>query len=1598
MKKFSKILCAVLVLALLCSSLIFIVGAEENGDAYESVLTTNTGEILAVLKYQADDNLVDYLSLITNHPDGWGAEGARQSEILTDPLTGEQKYRESANGELTATNEYFNLFIKAVNLQYEEGKREYIVADFDYSFEGEADSKLGFQCIPRDPANGGQGYWPNSVPLRNIPSADGQQVHVTYVIDYTANKAYTFVNGMLAVTTNEGAIRESIGDPKGGHTGYMNGDLSFDVRELKFGSNSQMTFTLDNMYVRAFDLPTEEDTLATAIEFGDITEWSENVYDGFVSKVSFADLGVYGNNITGDPAKAVISGVEGNIVTSLSKVNPSDVTKEGQLPNNGAYINTYSATAKGDPYYVFITNQDYYPTQNGYADKNGDGAPDNDNNPFINLSTQATDFSIAAGTNSFYVFDIDIAGHSDFIGEAGIEVEIRNGAGGVGGGFPFGNDFHQFVDYVSPSNEWQHLTVVGDIANNKMHVFVDGEYVGTAGKAYNDTAVTTSDATLCLKGVRLFLATNADIPQIARGESFGFDNVAVRVYADGDESLAAAVASNDLTSWSGYTSGRGGEKLAPIASVNGVEYNNVSGIQKAFSTAGNKKVDVEFLGYIPNVFPIHVKANATINTNGLPIDQLVEFDESCSEPIVNGNYYTVTIPWTENYSSYQMTNFTTLYNAVKYNHPDNKFSRINGNNYNGENQRWSYLVTNTDTGDVFINDKPGPYGTINGASNTYLELKPNANISYVSGKGQVIIYDMDAAILDHEVGGFNFISRYSNGGGAWGNNSPTCEQLFKGRELGEFVHLTLMTFTDSRTGYYFVNNELVLVLENALTEGAAYLQDLRLFGNHTVNFNYDNVCIRVYQDAELEALAAAGDLSAWDKAIYSDDYVLPALPAVATVDGVPYTTLEALNKALAAETEGSKHVEIQHRFDGVVNVVNDAVVETFTSGVQLDWSSESYEFDPGNPDYVSTETGLAYASSRLIHIVDKNTHKFETINSENCWTNATVVTWFNDDTYENFDVVFYAFGDQIAPLYNDDHIDGGVYYYDDWSEYDVNSGENLGSVTEFPVADPSIAEVIYICTPSSYEVDFAAKDILIGAKVNTNIVLTVYVAKSETVTAGQTVVIGGVEYVAFSTEVAPHEAGKVLNFEFEVVDGDGNLYTQVYRASVADYAKEVFEGEYHEYDKKLLYNFLVYANEAHKLFEGENIASVQQLLYDYIEYLDTAELTDKLDTGNLDSVIRSAALKLDSTPSFVFKVARGFKGVITFTYTGYNGEVTVEKAVDATLSEQLVILDGVSAFDSYRDITLSITKDGETEPYATGSYSLATYAQSIEDNAFATALYSYAKYAEFYKSNLVTVSAGKTVDDAVVVGEYFVGSKIEIPFLRDGLVITWLYNDRIWDFETDVIDGNMVLLYTEAIDKTDLAAGTDPVLKTIDASKIKQFDGCKESVTESDQTKYGYYTKEGGTPKYVTTVKDGKSVEALYFSRTVAWDKYGIPTDGNALWAEHRYKLDTTKKLASISFDYLILGTVGAHQAASGESYGEGIFQLKYTALSAAQLGLSEQYKNIEYGNSTFIEDGAWHTYTYEASNPMPTENFLIKLYMFQGEMVITNIVITYAE
>ena len=220
-------------------------------------------------------------------------------------------------------------------------------------------------------------------------------------------------------------------------------------------------------------------------------------------------------------------------------------------------------------------------------------------------------------------------------------------------------------------------------------------------------------------------------------------------------------------------------------------------------------------------------------------------------------------------------------------------------------------------------------------------------------------------------------------------------------------------------------------------------------------------------------------------------------------------------------------------------------------------------------------------------------------------------------------------------------------------------------------------------------------------------------------------------------------------------------------------------------------------------------------------------------------------------------------------------------------------------------------------------------------------------------------------------------------------IINVLFN--LYHFQGELIIANFNVeyakdpFYNSVIDVADVQSES---LKTIVASKIKQ---CDQSNPGSDPSTDLF--AEGGTPVYVlANGKDGSEVEALYISRTVAW----TGKETKQLFTEFRFAINGEKAgpaVTSISFDYKIDGTVEENNRFTftdleGNNFSADAYVQVKTPSTHALAG--DNYP--ELSGTDLILDGEWHTMTYTFDEPIVLIDFLVNLYQFQGEMLISNI------
>lgn len=1689
MKKFSKLLCAVLVLALLSSSLAFMVSAEENvagdpaadGESLPSVTLTDTASNdPASYRDNSEDNELSSANLSQY-------EGDYSFKVVTNPDGSDYFRLETKKDGQPAGHFQWSIFAEEP-IVYSTEAPMYAVYDFDIGTE----TYLTALCFVPNIRTGANGEgWDVTAGGSNVYTVDMPNVdtnsfnHLSIVIDYNSNAMHYFLNGSFLCSRSDiikkdlfaefknGRINDNVnysGVPVEGsdyiYTGVkIQAHKTYGYTPLTMGE----TFAVDNLKIKVL-AGEEAGNLAEALAAGDITAWSGNIYtDDYkytdildiatVNGVGYSStsaletvLATVGNDqceveflaipmlpvslkanaiidtngfdldslVTLDKDCEIVS-TDGDLVTVSApvtenkKVEPIStgsilgIVKAPNADNDLASIqyNNYNAENFRGVWVIKDTitgsqvildapyGGEIAANANTYIDWHGAG--------------ESSNYAYRLGKNQFIIFDIDFAFNntSENTRKVNLNPITRNsGNSGV-----WGNTSGYIDDiYLAAgiaNGEFAHLTAVLSPDTRAMSVFVNGRFVSTVNNAINGM-----ESGYYFNGFRTFSSSN-DIAM--------YSNVSMRcVYS---EELANAIEVNNIGLWSGnlFVGDYEFPKLPSIATVDGVPYYTAESLESALYGNLDAPVTVKVLHTFPET--ITVNCDAVINTYGFNVNFV---DGSGNKLEAVNNVIEYNAPYIENridevidFSQIKGNTssipeiFTATLGSAKANLYDSfsVVSKTSVSNWGTLGYRNATIITNPFTGDTIYmeSSKVGDgYGVLN-EDNEYSNFNFSSTaISYESGKNEYFVADLDFAYQGELDNNQAFVLIPRGATGYWGSNIRLSELPVP---EGKLVHLTMVFDLTSSNAYIFIDG----VLETVVPGGAinqdghsAYLggnkgikvAELKLGSNSLNTVLIDNVNIRFFDLANgvdtLDDAIASAYISDWTDNIYTDSYRTTRLPAVAEVDGVEYITVDSLSEALSKESDGVKKVDIKHTPDGIIKVTTDAEIETHGLDVEFDWQTGLYEFEGKDKYYVCTGTDYAYASNKIAHdhIEGETVHKFVTINKDNCDFYATCVIWFNEIDPEDVDVVYYVYGDKIEPVSRLNYVSGGKLYTSVW--HSLSEELEVGAaVDSFPTASKELPETWYSLELLSSDADFAASDLLYNANISSNITFTFYVNMAQTVTrTGESRNIDGKDYVSFIYTLAPHEIDKLIDVEFEVEDGEGNTYVQIHRISFIEYITTILESNESELKKKAIVGLLNYANEAHALFEsGEKIGAVTELLETYGSLLPEAELPEKQDTSALSSVIRSAYLRLNSAPEFVFKVAKGFNGTITFTYESLENVVEQSVYVNTQRGEQLIVLNSFNIFDIHAEISITATPEG-SDVSLVGKYSLATYAQGLESNAFATALYTYSVAANEYRKTICILTV-----DGKVVAEYNKGDTVIVPFSDDRYDFSWFIvdgeNKTPVDLSSYVITKDIALTYTKSLKKTVIAAADvlSETLKTIVTGKIKQ---CDQSFKSQNPTVDPFI--EGGNPVYVLVDgKDGRSTEALYFSRSIKW----TGKEGHD-FTEFRFAVNGEQKgpaVKSFSFDYLVSGTVEENREheftdlKGNKFYTDAYVQVKTFANHPLA---GDNYP--ELSGTDLILDGQWHTMTVTFDEPLVIIDILVNLYHFQGELVVSNLAIEYVS
>ena len=326
--------------------------------------------------------------------------------------------------------------------------------------------------------------------------------------------------------------------------------------------------------------------------------------------------------------------------------------------------------------------------------------------------------------------------------------------------------------------------------------------------------------------------------------------------------------------------------------------------------------------------------------------------------------------------------------------------------------------------------------------------------------------------------------------------------------------------------------------------------------------------------------------------------------------------------------------------------------------------------------------------------------------------------------------------------------------------------------------------------------------------------------------------------------------------------------------------------------------------------------------------------TDKWDNPN-----SSAGAWSDSSVG-IFKIAPHKDSDTTVALTGYNGAALGRWTMTGT--------------------------DGWT-----GEMNVVIKIQLKTDNTVSIDYYINGEYFASVKADMVIwtydISSLYVNGRTNAAGEGYILSNLYFGYTLNGL------NDA------PVVEEPEEPFYKNEISKDEVE---NELLKAIVTNKIKQWDQSSA------------HNNHNGTPVYVIADRNGEDVQALYFSKTTPW----VGDEGEQ-FSEFRVDVDGSKKATGLTFSYKANGSVEKNDRYTFTDLEGKTFQVdSYVQIKtpANHPLATDNYPELQ--NTEFVFDGEWHDVTVVFPEPLEIINVLMCLYHFQGELLVADLEVQFAE
>ena len=690
MNNLRKIFCAVLVLALLCSALAFAISAETSTDeTFVPLRTLGDAHIPTATKSTAVGNLFgDFADLGERATYG----NTIQTYVVTEQgVTDDNGYylaRIESDGRQVSYNtnmdshSHLNIFFydKADSTlfgpQLDHG--DIFVYETDMFFEDNAFTGLYFSLNVRasasstDPSSGSD-YWveQDRTIVDKLPK--GEWFHLTVLGDVDSDSLYYYVNGEYVSTFADAVVNaKQNGDPD--ETVYALHSIRWQFYQATLNHGDSLAF--DNVFCNVI----------TSADLGDYTLGAPTLDDfAQAQPYSLREL-VPVAKVNGETVYSVAQ-LNNRLATALTDVEVEmlrdtnaaiAVTCDATIKTNGLpvvittpdgddvevkesedgiievdvpYTPAYTAVPDGKEFSYIQSNRDktvslingaYWYRQDFVEEyvvspyAGGDSyfklSPMNDavlgvDQAYITYYTDRYYLTL----DDYYVIDFDIATESEFAdvsvipvmghsnADSGNKVDVRLDGTSI-----------KVKDFLDPSNEWVHVTAIGDMAGNKMYLFVNDQLVSAEyGIAYNAEAAKANNIDLTenltnnysegpINLVELRFGLTGEDTAIKATDTALLKNLAVRRFDNSEKAaIDSALSAQTLTGWANNKNTTNKEKLPSIIVVDGVGYGNVVLANEAVAVETYTQKKVSFRADVE--YPIFITSDVILESNGFDI-------------------------------------------------------------------------------------------------------------------------------------------------------------------------------------------------------------------------------------------------------------------------------------------------------------------------------------------------------------------------------------------------------------------------------------------------------------------------------------------------------------------------------------------------------------------------------------------------------------------------------------------------------------------------------------------------------------------------------------------------------------------------------------------------------------------------------------------------------------------------------------------------------------------------------------------------------------------------------------------------------------------